>query len=37
MTKCIAFLHRIRLHKDLFVKVGKIYREKYDIEPESCT
>ena len=32
MSKCVAFLHRNRLHKDLFVKVGKIYREKYGLE-----
>lgn len=32
MTKCVAFFHRNSFHKDLFVKVGKILREKYDIE-----
>lgn len=32
MTKTIAFFHRNSFHKDLFVKVGKILRERNELE-----
>lgn len=32
MTKCVAFFHRNSFHKDLFFKLGKILREKYELE-----
>lgn len=32
MSKCVAFFHRNSFHKDLFVKIGKILREKHELE-----